>query len=339
MIQNNWQALIKPHRLEIQPGKDSAFKATVVAEPLEKGFGQTIGNALRRILLSSLQGAAVTSIQVDGVLHEFTSIPGVLEDVTEVILNIKTLALRLHEAGPRRMKLVAQGPGPVKASQIEAGPEIDILDPDLVICNLDKGAKLSMEMVVESGRGYVSSNQNRKPDTPIGLIPIDALFSPVQKVSYKVENTRVGQMTNYDKLVLQVETNGAITPEDAVALSARVLQDQLQQFINFEDPKEEIKEPELGIETDLLRNLLRRVEELELSVRSANCLKNENIVYIGDLVQRTEQDLLKTPNFGRKSLAEIRAVLEEHSLHLGMEIPDWPPENIDELAKKLENPY
>ncbi len=237
MIQKNWQALIKPKQLQVEPGDDPSRFATAVAEPLERGFGLTLGNALRRVLLSSLQGAAVTSVQIEGVLHEFSSIPGVLEDVTDIVLNIKGLGLRMGGEGPKRMRLRANGPGEVRASQIETGHDIEIMNPDLIICTLDQGAKISMEFTVESGKGYVAATQNRPEDAPIGLIPVDALFSPVRKVSYKVENTRVGQVTDYDKLAMQIETNGAVTPEDAVALAARILQDQLQLFINFDEPQ------------------------------------------------------------------------------------------------------
>lgn len=338
MLQKNWQELIKPGQLDIQPVGDSRRKATVIANPLERGFGLTLGNALRRILLSSLQGAAVTAIQIDGVLHEFSSIPGVREDVTDIVLNIKSLALRMHGEGPRRMRLHAEGPGPVTAKQIIVGPEIEIMDPDLVICTLDHDARLNMEMTVSAGKGYVPASQNRPEDAPIGLIPVDALYSPVRKVSYKVENARVGQVTDYDKLSLSVETNGAVTPDDAVALAARILQDQLRLFVNFEEPQQERRE-EMHEEMPFNKNLLRKVDELELSVRSANCLKNDNIVYIGDLVQKSEAEMLRTPNFGRKSLNEIKEVLAQMGLHLGMEIPNWPPENIEDLAKKLEEPY
>ncbi|EKV29285.1 DNA-directed RNA polymerase alpha subunit [Caenispirillum salinarum AK4] len=338
MIQKNWQELIKPSKLSVEPGDDPARLATVVAEPLERGFGMTLGNALRRVLLSSLQGAAVTAIQIKGVLHEFSSVEGVREDVTDMILNIKTLALRMGGEGPRRMTLKATGPGPVTAGQIEPGAEMEIMNPDLVICHLDQGATLDMEFTVNTGKGYVPAAMNRNEDSPIGLIPVDSIFSPVKRVSYKVDNSRVGQVTDYDKLSMDVETNGSITPEDAVALAARILQDQLQLFINFEEPQaayEEKKEEELPFN----KNLLRKVDELELSVRSANCLKNDNIIYIGDLVQKTEAEMLRTPNFGRKSLNEIKEVLASMGLHLGMEIPNWPPENIEELAKKLEEPY
>ena len=337
-IQRNWQELIKPNRLDIEGGDDPHRFAGVVAEPLERGFGLTLGNALRRILLSSLQGSAVTSIQIDSVLHEFSSIPGVREDVTDIVLNVKDLAVRMHGDGPKRMTLSGEGPGEIKAGDIEAGHDVEILNPELVICSLDQGTKLGMELTVENGKGYVPSDRNRPEDAPIGLIPVDAIYSPVKRVSYKVENTREGQILDYDKLLMQIETNGTVSPEDALAYAARILQDQLQLFINFEEPTVERRE-EIMPEPEFNRNLLRRVDELELSVRSANCLKNDNIVYIGDLIQKTEAEMLRTPNFGRKSLNEIKEVLISMGLHLGMEVPEWPPENIEELAKRLEDQY
>jgi DNA-directed RNA polymerase subunit alpha len=338
VIQKNWQSLIRPEKLEVESGVDPSRVATVVAEPLERGFGMTLGNALRRILLSSLQGAAVTAVQIDGVLHEFSSIPGVREDVTDIVLNIKQLALRMHGDGPRRMALTATGPGEVTAGQIATGHDIEILNPDLVLCTLDDGVKLGMEFTVQSGKGYVPAAENRPEDAPIGLIPVDAIYSPVRRVAYRVEPTRVGQVTNYDRLLLTVETDGTVGPEDSVALAARILQDQLQLFINFEEPRQVSAEAQRD-DLPFNRNLLRKVDELELSVRSANCLKNDNIVYIGDLVQKTEQEMLRTPNFGRKSLNEIKEVLGSMGLGLGMTIPGWPPENIEDLAKKLEEPY
>ncbi|WP_291298172.1 DNA-directed RNA polymerase subunit alpha [Elioraea sp.] len=338
MIQKNWTSLIRPEKLEVESGHDGNRVATVVAEPLERGFGMTLGNALRRILLSSLQGASVTAVQIDGVLHEFSSIPGVREDVTDIVLNIKQLALRMHSDGPRRMSLTATGPGEVTAGQITTGHDIEILNPDLVLCTLDDGVKLGMEFTVQSGKGYVPAAENRPEDAPIGLIPVDAIYSPVRRVAYRVEPTRVGQVTNYDRLLLTVETDGTVGPEDSVALAARILQDQLQLFINFEDPRQ-VSAEDRKDDLPFNRNLLRKVDELELSVRSANCLKNDNIVYIGDLVQKTEQEMLRTPNFGRKSLNEIKEVLGSMGLGLGMTIPGWPPENIEDLAKKLEEPY
>jgi DNA-directed RNA polymerase subunit alpha len=338
VLQKNWQSLIKPEKLEVEPGSDPSRVATVVAEPLERGFGMTLGNALRRILLSSLQGAAVTAIQIDGVLHEFSSVPGVREDVTDIVLNVKQLALRMHGDGPKRMMLTATGPGEVRAGQIQAGHDIDIMNPDLVLCTLDDGVKFGMEFTVNSNKGYWAASANRPEDAPIGLIPVDAIYSPVRRCSYKVEPTRVGQVTDYDKLLLTVETNGAVSPEDAVALAARILQDQLQLFINFDEPQQ-IRAEEPHDDLPFNRNLLRKVDELELSVRSANCLKNDNIVYIGDLVQKTEQEMLRTPNFGRKSLNEIKEVLASMGLALGMTVSGWPPENIEDLAKRLEEPF
>ena len=335
MIQKNWQDLIKPNALEIEHDGTDNRCVTVVAEPLERGFGMTLGNALRRVLLSSLQGAAVTAIHIDGVQHEFSSIPGVREDVSDIVLNIKTLALKYDGEGTRRMYLKAQGPVEVTAAMIETGHDVEIMNPELVICTLDEGATLNMEMTVGTGKGYVPATQDRPEDCPIGLIPVDSIFSPVTKAFYKVENARVGQITNYDKLSLTVQTNGTVSPEDAIARAARILQDQLKFFINFEDPEEEAPEAQKD-ELPFNRNLLRKVEELELSVRSANCLKNDNIVYIGDLVQKTEAEMLRTPNFGRKSLNEIKEVLSQMGLHLGMDVEGWPPENIETLSKGLE---
>ncbi len=339
MLQKNWTDLIKPNKLDIVPGANPARQATVVAEPLERGFGLTLGNAMRRVLLSSLQGAAVTSIQIEGVLHEFSSIPGVREDITDVVLNVKSMALRMHSEGPKRMTLTATGPGEVTASQIETGPDIELMDPDHVLMTLDQGARVVMELTVESGKGYVPAAQNRAADAPIGLIPVDALFSPVKKVSYQVGNARVGERTDLDKLTMEIETNGAVNAEDTVALAARILQDQLQLFVNFEEPQAVQQIEVVQEDLEFNRNLLRKVDELELSVRSANCLKNDNIVYIGDLVQKTEAEMLRTPNFGRKSLNEIKEVLAQMGLHLGMEIATWPPENIEDMAKRLEEPF
>ena len=338
VLQKNWQDLIKPGKLEVSPGRDRNKVATVVAEPLERGFGMTLGNALRRVLLSSLQGAAIKTVQIDGVLHEFSSIPSVREDVTNIILNIKEIALRIHSEGVKRMVLKKEGGGPARAKDIEAGSDVEILNPEHVICTLDQGASIRMEFTADIGKGYVPADRNRPEDAPIGLIPVDSLYSPVKKVSYKVENTREGQILDYDKLTMTVETDGSVKPEDAVALAARILQDQLAVFINFEEPTkavEEARHPELAFNAALLK----KVDELELSVRSANCLKNDNIVYIGDLIQKTEAEMLRTPNFGRKSLNEIKEVLASMGLHLGMEVPNWPPDNIEELAKRFEDQY
>ncbi|MFK8035783.1 MAG: DNA-directed RNA polymerase subunit alpha [Hyphomicrobiales bacterium] len=338
MIQKNWQELIKPTKLEVKPGDEPHRVATIVAEPLERGFGMTLGNALRRILLSSLQGAAVTAVQIDGVLHEFSSIPGVREDVTDIVLNVKAIAVKMEGDGPKRMTVRKQGPGSVTAGDIQTVGDVEILNPELVLCTLDEGAEMRIEFTVNTGKGYVSAERNRPEDAPIGLIPVDSLYSPVRKVSYKVENTREGQVLDYDKLLLTVETDGSISPEDSVAFAARILQDQLSIFVNFEEPQKEVVEdqtPELAFNPALLK----KVDELELSVRSANCLKNDNIVYIGDLIQKTESEMLRTPNFGRKSLNEIKEVLAGMGLHLGMEVENWPPENIDDLAKRFEDQY
>ncbi len=338
MIHKNWQELIRPTALDIKPGADPMRQAVVVAEPLERGFGLTLGNALRRVLLSSLQGAAITSVQIDNVLHEFSSVAGVREDVTDIVLNLKGVAISMEVEGPKRLSISAKGPGVVTAGDISETNGIEILNKDHVICHLDEGASLFMELTVETGKGYVAADKNRPEDAPIGLIPIDAIFSPIRKVSYDVQPAREGQVLDYDKLTLKVETDGSVSPEDAVAFAARILQDQLSIFVNFEEPEAAGRAEE---EDDLDFNplLLKKVDELELSVRSANCLKNDNIVYIGDLIQKTEAEMLRTPNFGRKSLNEIKEVLTSMGLHLGMDIVDWPPDNIEELAKKYEDHF
>ena len=345
----NWQELKKPNALE-RKGGDGKRRATFVAEPLERGFGLTLGNALRRVLLSSLQGAAVTSIKIENVLHEFSSLAGVREDVTDIVLNVKQIALRMQGEGPKRLQLSATGPAEVKAGDIAVSGDIEVMNKDLVICHLDEGATLNMELTADTGKGYVPATANRPVDAPIGLIPVDALYSPVRQVSYKVDPTRVGQDLDYDRLTLTVETDGTVTPEDAVGYAGRILQDQLALFVHFDDATavrasqpigQAVAPVEQGAATggdaqQINRYLLKKVDELELSVRSANCLKNDNIIYIGDLVGKTEAEMLRTPNFGRKSLNEIKEVLSSMGLRLGMEIPGWPPENIEEMAKKLE---
>ena len=339
MIQKNWQELIKPLKLSVDNFQDDKRRSRIIAEPLERGFGLTLGNALRRVLLSSLQGAAVTAIRIEGVQHEFDSIPGVREDVTEIIMNFKELPLKLHSDVSKTLYLKAEGPCVVTAGHFQPNAEVDILDPDLMLCTLGEGAKISLEAVVKMGKGYVQSSQHAaEEELPLGTIPIDSIFSPVRRVAYKVENTRVAQRTDFDCLVLDVETDGSVAPEDAVALAARILQDQLKQFINFQDPvvtEETQEKSDLPFNSDLLRI----VDVLELSVRSANCLRFENIKYIGDLVVKNEQDLLRTPNFGRKSLNEIKEVLSAMGLSLGMKVEGWPPENIEELSRKNNNPY
>ena len=345
----NWQELKKPNALEKkQAGGDSRRRAVFVAEPLERGFGMTLGNSLRRVLLSSLQGAAVTSIKIEGALHEFSSLPGVREDVTDIVLNVKQIALKMEGEGPKRLQLSATGPAEVTAGMIATSGDIEVTNPELVICHLDEGATLNMELTADVGKGYQPAAANRPVDAPIGLIPVDALYSPVRQVAYKVENTRVGQELDYDKLTLTIETDGTIAPEDAIAYAARILQDQLQLFVHFDEASMRSASapamngaPAMAAETpadtnQLNRYLLKKVDELELSVRSANCLKNDNIIYIGDLVQKTEAEMLRTPNFGRKSLNEIKEVLASMGLRLGMDISGWPPENIEEMAKKLE---
>ncbi len=330
----NWKSLLKPAKLDLQLSDDKSY-AKIVAEPLEKGYGLTLGNSLRRILLSSIRGAAVTAIQIDGVLHEFTSIKGVREDVTDIVLNVKSLALKGSFEGSKKLILDAKGPGEIKASDITSVADVEILNPDLVICNLDENTSFHMEMTVGNGKGYVPAVMNKPEEPPLGLIPIDSLFSPVKKVSYSISTAREGKALDYDKLTMEVQTNGSISAEDAVAYSAKIFQDQLSMFINFDEPQEVIIR-EKPTEPEFNKNLLRKVDELELSVRSMNCLKNDNIIYIGDLVQKSEGEMLRTPNFGRKSLNEIKEVLNGMSLYLGMEIPNWPPDNIAELSKKLE---
>ena len=335
VINRNWKDLIKPSKLNIQSSEDKTF-TTLIAEPLEKGYALTIGNSLRRILLSSIQGSAITAIQIDGVLHEFSSIKGVREDVTDIVLNVKSLSIQVMSEEPKKLILDVKGPGEIKAKDIQTNPDVKILNPELVLCHLDENTKFYMELIADRGKGYRPAEKNKKEDSPLGLITIDSLFSPVKKVSYTVENAREGKSLDYDKLVMNIETDGSLPAEDAVAYAARIFQEQLSLFVNFDEPAEIQKVPKV-VELELNKNLLRTVDELELSVRSMNCLKNDNIIYIGDLVQKTEPEMLRTPNFGRKSLNEIKEVLNGMSLYLGMEIPNWPPENIAELSKKLED--
>lgn len=338
VIEKNWQSLIKSCKLDVQYMDSTMREAVIVAEPLERGFGTTLGNSLRRVLLSSLQGSAFVSIKIDGVLHEFSSISGVMEDVTDIILNIKSIGVKLTSDLPKKVRISVVGPKIVTAADIEMTSGVEILDPQAVICTLGENAKLNMELGIESGKGFVPAAYDPEEIRTVGVIPIDALFSPVKRVVYKVEPTRVGQRTDYDKLTMNIQTDGSIKPDDALAFAARILVDQMQQFINFEEPKLAHSKAERD-SFPFNKNLLRKVDELELSVRSANCLKNENIVYIGDLVQKTEAEMLKTPNFGRKSLNEIKEVLSQMGIGLGMVVTSWPPENIEELAKGLDDPY
>lgn len=338
MIQNNWQSLIKAERIEFKPGNGKNV-VNVKAGPLERGFGLTLGNALRRILLSSIQGAAVTAIRIEGVLHEFTSVPGVKEDVTDIVLNVKNLVFKANTDVPKTLTLEAKGPGPVTAGDIAASADYEVADPSQVICTLNDEATVKMEFIVKTGRGYVPASENRDDTLPLGFIPIDSIYSPIKRVAYRVEDTRVGQSTDYNNLLMEVETDGSVQVDDALAFAARILTEQMKPFINFDEPQQLVQEKD-DFELPFNKNLLRKVDELELSVRSMNCLRNENIIYIGDLVCKSENELLRTPNFGRKSLNEIKEVLSHMGIDLGMEVPDWPPENVEELAKQvLEEPY
>jgi len=331
MQQKSWKGLIRPKRLEVEKETLTSFYGKFSAEPLERGFGITIGNSLRRSLLSSLQGAAITSFKIDGVLHEFSTIPGVKEDVTEIILNLKEVRLKLHTEGPKTIRIKTEGQKVLKAGDIQTGDAVEILNPDQYLATLSKDAKLSMEMTVKMGRGYVPAEKNKEEGQPIGTTPIDAIFSPIRKVNYTVTNARVGQITDYDKLILEVWTDGSLNPEEAVAHAGKILQEQLSIFITFEEEEEEEMEGgDEGGDEKFNENLYRSVDELELSVRSANCLKQANIKLIGDLVQKTEAEILATKNFGRKSLNEIKEILSEMGLGLGMKLDSWPPKKADE---------
>tara|TARA_Y100000590_G_scaffold165113_1_gene189120 strand:+ start:581 stop:1561 length:981 start_codon:yes stop_codon:yes gene_type:complete len=324
--------------MDVNVLENNGKQGMLIAEPLERGFGLTLGNSLRRILLSSLQGAAITSIKIKGVVHEFTTIPGVKEDLTDILLNLKAVSVKVHSPGLKKMYIKTSGSGEIRAGNFETDSETEILNPDQLIMTLDSNADVEIEANVETGKGYVSAEVAEDENKIIGEIKLDAMFSPVRRATYKVENSRVGQVTDFDKLILDVETTGAISPDDAIALAARILQDQLQPFINFDEPEIE-QETSAQDKLPFNPNLLKKVEELELSVRSANCLKNDNIIYIGDLVQKSESEMLRTPNFGRKSLNEIKEVLQQMELNLGITVLDWPPENIEELAKKYEDPF
>jgi DNA-directed RNA polymerase subunit alpha len=321
----------KPKRLECELETLTSTYGKFVAEPLERGFGLTLGNCLRRVLLSAIEGAAITSVRVAGVLHEFSTVPGVKEDVTDIILNLKQLRLKLSGDGPKTLTLRAAGEGEVRASQLTADPNVEVLSPDLHICSLDKDGKLDMELEVRHGRGYVPADRNKREGMPVDVMPIDAIFSPIRKVNFQVEDTRVGQATDYNKLILEVWTDGSVLPQDAVAYAAKILKDHLSIFINFEEEPETEEETVDESRDRMLDNLNRPVDELELSVRSANCLKNSSIRYIYELVEKTEAEMLKTKNFGRKSLNEIKEILTGMGLHLGMKLEGLP---VGEAAKR-----
>lgn len=335
ILKENWSTLTKPTSITLKEGYNNQTKSVIVMEPFARGYGNTLGNALRRVLLSSLNGFAVTSIKIDGVMHEYGVIDGIKEDVLDIIMNLKGLSIVRDEPSSAVLKLSTNKQGPIYAGSIELPAGVEILNKDHLICTLNKGAKIDMTINVEYGRGYsLIDNSNLKQDDSIGSIKVDSVFSPVKKVAYKVENARVGQITDFDRLILEIDTNGSITPREALAVSAKILQDQFQSFINFDVSKVDvIPEKEISIEPEFNKNLLKTIEELELSVRSYNCLKNENIIYVGDLVVKTEVEMLKTANFGRKSLNELKDNLKSMGLTFGMKLTNWPPRNIEELLK------
>jgi DNA-directed RNA polymerase subunit alpha len=331
-IAKNWRDLIKPRRLEVDQDSLTGTYGKFVAEPLERGFGTTLGNSLRRVLLSSLQGSAITSVKIEGVDHEFTTIPEVAEDVTDIVLNLKEVLLRMHTNETKTLRIEAEGPKEIKAGDIIADQDVEILNPGHHICTVSEGGKVRMELTCRRGRGYVPANSNKVAGSPIGTIPIDSLFSPVRKVNYQVTNARVGQVTDFDKLSLEVWTDGSVTPQDAVAYAAKIIKEQLTVFVNFDETEEPVVAEAPKEEAKLNENLFRSVDELELSVRSANCLQQANIKTIGDLVQRSEAEMLKTKNFGRKSLKEIKEILAEMGLSLGMKLENWPPKQAPAAA-------
>lgn len=336
MIQKNWTELIKPKRLEVDSDSHSEFYGKFACEPLERGFGTTMGNALRRVLLSSLRGAAITGVRIKEVHHEFSAIPGVLEDVTEILLNLKQVRFKLLSDGTKNLHLEARGEGKIKAGDMQTDGTLEILNPEQHIATLSPDGQLSMEMIVRSGKGYVPAEVNKEENQPIGYIPLDASFSPIRKVNYVVTQARVGQRTDYDKLTMEVWTDGSVNPENAIAYAAKILKEQLTLFINFEEKPERIEEKPAEEAPALNENLYRGVNELELSVRAANCLRNAHIRYIGELVQKTEQEMLKTKNFGRKSLNEIKDILVEMDLSLGMKLDNFvPPDQVPERKEEI----
>jgi len=336
MTQRNWDVLIKPKKIEIDETTHSPFYGEFTCQPLERGYGITLGNSLRRVLLSSIPGAAIVSVNIDGVLHEFSTVPGVKEDVTDIILNLKGVRLKMYDDGPRELKIESSKAGVLTAGEIITDGMVEILNPDHPIATLSGEKPFRAILTAKRGRGYVPAKRERDPDQPVGTINIDALYSPIKKVNYTVSYARVGQVADYDKLTLEVWTDGSITPEDAVSQAARILIDQLEVLVNFEEPGVEEEETKVDDRKSLQELLLRHVDELELSVRSANCLKNANINLIGELVQKTEAEMLKTKNFGRKSLNEIKEVLAEMGLSFGMKL-DFPPWNEKRREEEQDN--
>jgi DNA-directed RNA polymerase subunit alpha len=325
----NWRDLIKPKKLQVESETLTNTYGRFFAEPFERGFGTTLGNSIRRVLLSSLQGAAIASVRIKGVLHEFSAVPGVTEDVTDIILNLKSVRLKMHGNEPRTIRILHKGEGVITAGDIVSDANVEILNPDQHIAVCSKDANVEMEMVVRVGRGYVPADRNRDEKAPVGTIPIDSIYSPIVKVNFTVTNARVGQQTDYDKLTLEVVTDGSVKPEDAVAYAAKILKEQLTIFINFDEADVATQDEEAEEETDSVNeNLYRSVEELELSVRSANCLKNAGIKLIGELVSKSESEMLKTQNFGRKSLNEIKDILAEMGLTLGMKLDGFPDPEV-----------
>jgi DNA-directed RNA polymerase subunit alpha len=331
----HWTDLIKPKQLEVDEKTLTSTYGKFYAEPFERGFGQTIGNSLRRILLSSLMGASIVAVRMKGILHEFSTIPGVTEDVTDIILNLKEVRLRLNDGEQHTLKVEAKGPATVLAKDITGSANVEILNPEQKIATLSRDAKLDMELIAKLGRGYVPAERNREEGAPVDTVFIDAIFSPVQKVNFTVTNARLGQHTDYDRVVFEVVTDGSVKPDDAVAYAAKILQDQLSIFVNFQDePQQERRDDRPSI--PLNDNLFRSVDELEFSVRSQNCLQNADIKYIGELVQKSEQEMLKTKNFGHKSLNEIKEILREMGLELGMKIDHFPPRDEIESRRRAD---
>jgi DNA-directed RNA polymerase subunit alpha len=338
LMTRNWTELIRPRRMDVDEATHTPFYGKFVCEPLERGYGITLGNALRRVLLSSLQGAAITSVRIEGVLHEFSTIPGVKEDVTDLILNLKKVRVKLYSPHSKIMRLEAVGDGEAKAGDIITDDTIEIVNPDQTIATLSKDGRLSMSMKVEWGKGYVPAETNKREDDVIGTLALDSVFSPIRKVSYNITNARVGRRTDYDKLTIEIWTNGTVYPEDALAYAAKILREQFLVFLNFEEEEKFLADDKPLQPPEINDNLFRSVSELELSVRSANCLKNADIKYIGELVQRTESEMLKTKNFGRKSLNEIKEILADMDLHLGMVIPNFPSrEDLDRMRQERES--